>query len=43
MERYAEQFAETGSLEKVDAVSGATIAHGQFVEAAEAALKKARE
>ena len=43
MERYAKQFTETGNLNKVDAVSGATIAHNQFVEAAEAALKKARE
>jgi major membrane immunogen (membrane-anchored lipoprotein) len=43
MERYAKQFTETGSLAKVDAVSGATIAHNQFVEAAEQALAKARE
>ena len=43
MAGYAEQFARTGSLDQVDAVSGATIAHGQFVEAAERALAKARE
>jgi major membrane immunogen (membrane-anchored lipoprotein) len=43
MERYAKQFAETGKLEKVEAVSGATISHDQFMEAAEMALKKARE
>jgi major membrane immunogen (membrane-anchored lipoprotein) len=43
MERYAKQFAETGSLEKVDAVSGATVSHSQFVEAAEGALAKARK
>jgi major membrane immunogen (membrane-anchored lipoprotein) len=43
MERYAKQFAETGNLNKVDAVSGATISHDQFTEAVEQALKKARE
>jgi major membrane immunogen (membrane-anchored lipoprotein) len=43
MERYAKQFAETGSLDQVEAVSGATISHDQFLEAAEGALKKARK
>jgi major membrane immunogen (membrane-anchored lipoprotein) len=43
MDRYAQEFTETGNLNKVDAVSGATISHDQFTEAVEAALKKARE
>jgi major membrane immunogen (membrane-anchored lipoprotein) len=42
MEKYAEAYRETGDLKKVDAVSGATIAYNQFVEAVEAALEKAR-
>ena len=42
MDRYAKQFAETGNIEKVEAVSGATISYNQFVEAAEKALEKAR-
>ncbi|MDR2553022.1 MAG: FMN-binding protein, partial [Treponema sp.] len=41
MKGYAEQFVETGSLEKVDALSGATISYEQFLEAAEKALEKA--
>ena len=43
MDRYAQQFTETGSLNQVDAVSGATTSHKQFVEAVERALAKARE
>ena len=42
MEGYAKQFAQTGSLDQVDAVGGATIAYDQFMEAAEKALEKAR-
>ena len=42
MERYAQEFAAAGKLDKVEAVSGATISYNQFLEAAEQALKKAR-
>jgi major membrane immunogen (membrane-anchored lipoprotein) len=42
MARYAAQFEETGALSGVDAVSGATIAYDQFIEAAEAALAEAQ-
>ena len=42
MERYAKQFAETGKLDQVEAVSGATISYDQFMEAVEMALKKAQ-
>lgn len=42
MKRYTEQFTQTGSLEKVEAVSGATIAYKQFLEAAEKALRAAQ-
>jgi major membrane immunogen (membrane-anchored lipoprotein) len=43
MDAYAAQFAETGALTKVDAISGATIAYGQFMEAAGAALEASRK
>ena len=43
MERYAAQYAESGKLSSVDAISGATIAYDQFVEAAEQALEKAKQ
>jgi major membrane immunogen (membrane-anchored lipoprotein) len=33
MKQYADELVETQSEESVDAVSGATIAHGQFLEA----------
>ena len=33
MGQYADALVETQSPEKVDAISGATIAHGQFLEA----------
>jgi major membrane immunogen (membrane-anchored lipoprotein) len=33
MRQYADELVETQSEESVDAVSGATIAHGQFLEA----------
>ncbi len=35
---YAEQLIETQSLEKVDAISGATISYNQFVESAKIAV-----
>ncbi|MDR0451912.1 MAG: FMN-binding protein [Treponema sp.] len=41
MEAYAAACREAGDLKKVEAVSGATIAYDQFLEAAEAALEKA--
>ncbi|MDR2393192.1 MAG: FMN-binding protein [Treponema sp.] len=41
MERYAVQYVEVQDLKKVDAVSGATIAYHQFIEAVEQALEKA--
>ncbi|MDR1412020.1 MAG: FMN-binding protein [Spirochaetaceae bacterium] len=41
MEQYAAAYRETGDLKKVEAVSGATIAYDQFIEAVEAALEKA--
>ena len=40
---YARQLAEVGELDKVDAISGATINYGQFKEAVSEALKKARQ
>jgi major membrane immunogen (membrane-anchored lipoprotein) len=43
MEQYAAQYLEVRDLNKLDAVSGATIAYDQFIEAAENALRKARE
>jgi major membrane immunogen (membrane-anchored lipoprotein) len=42
MAQYAEKFRETGDLKSLDAVSGATIAYNQFVEAAELALRRAK-
>ena len=35
---YAEQLVETQSLEKVDAISGATISYNQFAETAKIAI-----
>jgi major membrane immunogen (membrane-anchored lipoprotein) len=43
MEQYAAQLPEVQKVGKVDAVSGATISHGQFAEAAARALKQASE
>jgi major membrane immunogen (membrane-anchored lipoprotein) len=40
---YARALIETGVPEEVDAISGATIAHGQFLEAATAALVASQE
>ncbi|GHV75464.1 FMN-binding domain-containing protein [Spirochaetia bacterium] len=42
MKKYAEQYEETRDLNAVEAVSGATIAYNQFLEAAEEALESAR-
>jgi major membrane immunogen (membrane-anchored lipoprotein) len=42
MKRYAEQYAESGRLDAVDSISGATIAYNQFMEAAEQALEAAK-
>ena len=40
---YAQMLRESGSLDGVDAISGATISYGQFVEAVEEALSQAEE
>ncbi|MDR2797479.1 MAG: FMN-binding protein [Treponema sp.] len=42
MEQYAAQYVEVQDLKKIDAVSGATIAYHQFIEAVEQALEKAQ-
>ncbi|MDR2629713.1 MAG: FMN-binding protein [Spirochaetaceae bacterium] len=42
MAQYARQYQETGDLKKIDAVSGATIAYNQFLEAVENALEQAK-
>ena len=41
--KYAEQLAEKGSLDGVDAISGATINYNEFREAVQTALKEAEE
>ncbi|WP_010259439.1 FMN-binding protein [Treponema primitia] len=41
MEQYRRQFLENQSLKDLDAVSGATIAYNQFIEAVEGALEEA--
>jgi major membrane immunogen (membrane-anchored lipoprotein) len=41
MRQYAAQCLETRDLKAIDAVSGATIAYNQFIEAAEIALEQA--
>jgi major membrane immunogen (membrane-anchored lipoprotein) len=43
MGEYARQYAETGDLKAVEAVSGATISYDQFLEAAENALEAAKK
>ena len=40
---YAEQLAAKGSLDAVDAISGATISYQEFNEAVKAALKQAKQ
>jgi major membrane immunogen (membrane-anchored lipoprotein) len=42
MKHYAASYARTGSLNAVEAVSGATIAYNQFLEAVENALEAAK-
>jgi major membrane immunogen (membrane-anchored lipoprotein) len=41
MSQYAQTLSKTGNLGSVDAISGATIAYNQFIEAVEDALEKA--
>jgi major membrane immunogen (membrane-anchored lipoprotein) len=43
MKTYAAAYRRTGSLKDVEAVSGATIAYNQFLEAVENALEKAKK
>jgi major membrane immunogen (membrane-anchored lipoprotein) len=43
MKSYAAQYAAAGDLDAVDAVSGATIAYRQFIEAVEEAIEEARK
>ncbi|MDR1932669.1 MAG: FMN-binding protein [Spirochaetales bacterium] len=43
MEQYARQYAESRDLDAVQAVSGATIAYDQFIEAVENALEDAKK
>ncbi len=42
MKSYADELVKSGDPARVDVISGATISHGQFQEAAKAALGKAR-
>lgn len=42
-QNYADQLSAKGSLDQVDAVTGATISYNEFVEAVELALKQAKE
>jgi major membrane immunogen (membrane-anchored lipoprotein) len=42
MKKYAAGYLAAGSLKDVEAVSGATIAYDQFLEAAENALEQAK-
>ena len=42
-DNYAQQLKAKGSLDAVDAISGATINYDEFKEAASAALKQAEE
>jgi major membrane immunogen (membrane-anchored lipoprotein) len=42
MEKYAEDLGRFGNLDSVEAISGATIAYGQFQEAVEEALASAK-
>lgn len=41
IETYPKQLLETQDLRKVDAISGASISYGQFVETAKSALNEA--
>jgi major membrane immunogen (membrane-anchored lipoprotein) len=42
MKKYAADYVRTGDLKEVEAVSGATIAYDQFLEAVEHALEQAK-
>jgi major membrane immunogen (membrane-anchored lipoprotein) len=42
MEEYAAGYLKTGNVKDVEAVSGATIAYNQFLEAVENALEQAK-
>jgi major membrane immunogen (membrane-anchored lipoprotein) len=42
MKKYAADYIKAGNIKDVEAVSGATIAYNQFLEAVEQALEKAR-
>jgi major membrane immunogen (membrane-anchored lipoprotein) len=42
MKKYVAEYRRNGSLKDVEAVSGATIAYDQFMEAVEIALEKAK-
>jgi major membrane immunogen (membrane-anchored lipoprotein) len=43
MESYAREYLKSQDLKALDAISGATIAYNQFLEAVEIALEKARK
>ena len=40
-DKYAQQLVEKGSVDEVDAISGATVNYNEFVEAVDEALKQA--
>jgi major membrane immunogen (membrane-anchored lipoprotein) len=42
MKKYTAEYRRNGNLKDVEAVSGATIAYDQFIEAVEIALEKAK-
>ena len=42
MKTYAASYLKTGNIKDVEAISGATIAYNQFLEAVENALEKAK-
>lgn len=42
-QRYARMTAEAGTTDDVDAISGATVSHQQFIEAVNDALSKAEK
>jgi major membrane immunogen (membrane-anchored lipoprotein) len=42
MKKYAADYLKAGSIKDVEAVSGATIAYNQFLEAVDQALEKAK-
>lgn len=42
-DEYANQLVQSGSIDDIDAISGATINHNQFVEAVKIALDSAKK